>query len=376
MGSSWTFSPRDAGPSEYIEQSPALQMPYEIPLYANAVYYPNWRVYGKQPPSSLRLGFVSHILYSFAWVKPDGTIYLSDEWADERMPVDGAEGCLRAFVQLKQQYSTMKVLLSIGGGGKGSENFSSVAHDSEKVEKFVQSAKDLADQFGLDGFDINWEHPTNTQEGHDYVCLLSRLRQQFPSPHYLLTTALPAGEWALRNINLAWAQTYLDLIHLMTYDFSGPWLPLTGHQSQLYTPTAPHNDAACISCHSGVSYTLTQGVPSKKILLGIPVYGRSFPGASGINQPYEGAGGDEKVFDYRELPRPGTKECHDEAVGAAFCVDEQAGFVSYDSTRTVREKARFVSEMKLGGLFYWHVAADAVGERSLVATGYNTLHDL
>jgi hypothetical protein len=40
---------------------------YEVPLYTNAAYYPNWRVYKKQPPSSLRLGFISHVFYAFAW---------------------------------------------------------------------------------------------------------------------------------------------------------------------------------------------------------------------------------------------------------------------------------------------------------------------
>jgi chitinase len=40
---------------------------YEIPFFLNAAYYPNWRIYRKQPPSSLRLGFISHIFYAFAW---------------------------------------------------------------------------------------------------------------------------------------------------------------------------------------------------------------------------------------------------------------------------------------------------------------------
>lgn len=40
---------------------------YEVPFFVNAAYYPNWRIYREQPPSSLRLGFVSHIFYSFAW---------------------------------------------------------------------------------------------------------------------------------------------------------------------------------------------------------------------------------------------------------------------------------------------------------------------
>ncbi|KLJ05889.1 hypothetical protein EMPG_10671 [Blastomyces silverae] len=138
-----------------------------------------------------------------------------------------------------------------------------------------------------------------------------------------------------------------------------------------------------MSCSSGVAYLLSWGVPAGKILLGIPVYGRAFPGAYGINQVYDRGGG-EKVFDYRELPLPGTEEVHDDVVGAAYCVDVGggggggggAGFISYDSPRTVTQKAQFVSEFGLGGLFYWHLATDADVEtkRSLVATGYDALH--
>lgn len=33
----------------------------------NAVYYPNWRAYRQQPPSSLSLSFITHIYYAFVW---------------------------------------------------------------------------------------------------------------------------------------------------------------------------------------------------------------------------------------------------------------------------------------------------------------------
>jgi hypothetical protein len=69
------------------------------------------------------------------------------------MPVDGTEGCLRAFTQLKRQYPQMKVILSVGGGGKGSENFARVARSPPAVEKFASSARALVDQFDLDGID-------------------------------------------------------------------------------------------------------------------------------------------------------------------------------------------------------------------------------
>lgn len=71
------------------------------------------------------------------------------------MPVDGTNGCLRAFAQLKQQYSKMKVILSVGGGGKGSENFALVAQSQSRLEKFVRTSRQLVDEFGLDGIDGN-----------------------------------------------------------------------------------------------------------------------------------------------------------------------------------------------------------------------------
>ncbi|KAJ5921611.1 hypothetical protein N7454_009085 [Penicillium verhagenii] len=341
---------------------------YEVPLYTNAAYYPNWRIYRKQPPSSLRLGFISHVFYAFAWVKEDGTVYLSDEWADTQMPVDGTKGCLRAFVQLKQQYSQMRVILSVGGGGKGSENFAAVAHNRSKAETFVRTARGLVDQYGLDGIDIDWEHPSDAKEGKDYVRLLGHLREVLPAPQYVLATCLPAGQWALQNIDLSAAEKHLDMINLMAYDFSGSWIAETGHQAQLYgTPT---------SCYLAVSYVLSQGVPSRKLILGVPTYGRSFLESNGPGQGYKGCGGEDGVFDYCDLPRPGSQEILDSEAGAAYCVGGDGGFVTYDVPATVEQKAQLVTSTKLGGLFYWNICSDSRGPRSLIETGYNTLHDM
>lgn len=264
---------------------------------------------------------------------------------------------------------------------------------------------------------MDWEHPSDAQQGQDYLFLLSRLRAALPSPDYIVTTALPAGEWALRYINLSLVQQYVDLILVMCYDFSGPWGSRTGHQSQLLSPpqlssttddpdgdiddaahspntttptTDDNSDAATdpsgagttttgentLSCHSAMTYILSQGVLPRKLLLGIPVYGRSFLGATDVNQPYTSAGGEDGVFDYRDLPRPGAQEAHDDVVVAAYCVGGDGGFVSYDTPKTVEQKARFASSLGLGGLFYWHIAADKRGVESLIETGYKTLHDM
>jgi chitinase len=223
---------------------------------------------------------------------------------------------------------------------------------------------------------VDWEHPSNSQQGLDYVYLLSQLRETLPAPRYLLTAALPAGEWALKHISLALAQQFVDLLMIMCYDFSGSWVDRTGHQAQLFTPAQPHNEAAGVSCQSCMTYLLSKGVNPKKMLLGIPVYGRSFRGSDNINQPYAGCAGEDGTFDYSELPRPGATEVHDDTVGAAYCAGGDGGFVSYDTPRTVEQKAKFVTRLGLGGLFYWHITADKRGPKSLIETGYNTLHDM
>jgi len=340
----------------------------------NGVYYPAWRVYKGESPSSLPLGFISHVFYSFAWVREDGTVYLSDEWADTQIEVDGTKGCLNSFRQLKEQYTQLKVILSVGGGGKGSDSFAAVAENPQRRETFARTAHQLVIDYGLDGIDIDWEHPSDRQQGRNYVLLLQNLRRYLPSSAYTLTTALPAGEWALQHIPLGEASRYLNFINLMAYDYAGSWTPASGHHAQLYTPNNPHSDAARISGQTAVSYLRSKGVPAEKIVFGVPTYGRSFLGTNNVGQAYIGHGGEEGTFEYKDLPRPGSTEYVDEGCGAAYCTGHDGGFVSYDNPDTVRQKVGFVKQHGLGGIFFWTGTGDAKGPRSLVETSFNSLH--
>lgn len=211
-------------------------------------------------------------------------------------------------------------------------------------------------------------------QGQNYNQLLAMLRSYLPSPTYIITSALPAGEWALRNINLAEAVCYLDFVNLMAYDFSGPWTKVCGHHAQLHCPPQlAGGDATAASCSSAVTYLLSKEVPSHKILLGVPTYGRSFLGATKVGQTFHGHGGEEGTFEYRDLPRPGTHEQIDELAVAAFCVGSDGGFVTYDNPRTVLLKALFAKQNRLGGLFYWTGTADLPGPRSLIQAGHSGL---
>jgi len=221
---------------------------------------------------------------------------------------------------------------------------------------------------------VDWEQPSSQTEGHNYLSLLTTLRQYFPHSAYTLTSALPANEWALSNIPLAHATQHLTYLNLMAYDFVGHWSPVTGHHAQLYASQAntPSGSAA-------TAYCLAHGVPPQLILLGIPCYGRSFLSATGPGQTYMGHGGDNEsgTFEFRDLPRPGSREVVDDRACAAYCVGGDGGFVSYDVPATVKVKAGFVKAAGLAGLFYWSGTGDRVDadeEGSLVMAGYCRLH--
>lgn len=65
------------------------------------------------------------------------------------------QGCLRSFAALKKhpRSAHAKVILSVGGGGEGSNNFASMARDPFLRRQFAASAKEMVDYFGLDGID-------------------------------------------------------------------------------------------------------------------------------------------------------------------------------------------------------------------------------
>jgi chitinase len=62
-------------------------------MYINAVYYPNWRVYRNQPPSSLNFGMISHVFYAFAkWVTPSDAVVKMEKLTFHRVSEDGSIG--------------------------------------------------------------------------------------------------------------------------------------------------------------------------------------------------------------------------------------------------------------------------------------------
>lgn len=369
----------------------ASPRPRDQPL--NAVYYPSWRIYKGLSPANLQLDFINRIYYAFVLPNPDGTLRSLDEYADNEIEADGVSGCIAATAQVKQHHgdddnnnnNKIELLFSIGGG-TGSGPFPELASSESSRETFARSCRELVDAHGFDGVDIDWEHPDSPVSGADYLALLRTLREHLPSPQYLLTTALPVGEWVLQHVDLHAASGFLDGLNLMSYDFAGSWTEVAGHHAQLLAPCAggpvmeEHHPILRTSAHAGVEYVVSRGFPREKLVFGVPAYARTFAGARAVGQPF----GEAAEIDYVDLP---TGWIHgatvDEETGAAWYLDEEGdgegepkGLVSFDVPQTVRRKGAYARLLGLGGLFYWTGAGDVVGPESLVKAGYDGLRSV
>jgi chitinase len=338
---------------------------------------------------------------------PD-TLYsqLTDRHTDCEVSVDGGTGCINAFRRLQAtKHSNLKIILSIGGG-TATEIFNEVTVDATRLQKLADTARTLVDDLGMNGIDIDWEYPSNEPQSLQYYRLIERLRTALPSPRYLVTIAVPAGAWALRHMNPGEVSKHVDMINLMAYDFVGPFPGVTksGHHARLRSSEGGQNRSVIerISGETAISFLLRQGVPREKIILGLPLYGRSFIGANGPEQGFHGHGGRDGIIEFRHLLQTQSgqanggggpsHEASDDAITsvppsenfdpdlvAAWRVGPNTNnggeFITYDNDKSVRAKAEFVKDQGLGGLFYWHIGFDKPkGAGSLVDVGGEVLN--
>ncbi|KAJ8096789.1 glycoside hydrolase superfamily [Lipomyces tetrasporus] len=357
----------------------------------SVIYFTNWSIYGRQffiwnLPST----YLTHVIYAFANVNPStGAVYLSDSYADAEIHFSGDSwnepgtnlyGNFKQLFLLKKKQRTLKVLLSIGGWTY-SGNFPSVAASPSLRANFVTTAVALVRDLGLDGLDIDWEYPTAGAQAANYVQLLKELRAGLDAyaqklktsagttPTFLLSVAAPCGPYYYNMLDIAGMDKYLNFWNLMGYDFAGSWSTVAGHQANIY--------GGEVSVDAALKAYLAAGVDKKKIIVGMPLYGRAFVGTDGPGKSYTGVGGgsyEDGVWDYKVLPRSGATEYLDSTSIASWSYDKSSRtMISYDTPSCARLKAGYIKSKGLGGAMWWEASTDAPvsGPRCLVKTIVN-----
>jgi chitinase len=277
---------------------------------------------------------------------------------------------------LKKKHRNLKILLSIGGWTYSS-NFAPAAATPSGRSIFATSAVSLIKDLGLDGIDIDWEYPKDSIEAANLVHLLQACREalnsygrSLPCPHHFeLTVACPAGAQNYQKMDLKGMNHLLDFWNLMAYDFAGSWDTTAGHQANLF-PSRSNPASTPFSIDAAVKYYISQGIEPRKIVLGMPIYGRAFENTDGPGKPFGGTGQgtwEAGVYDFKKLPLPGAHEVHDQEAGATYCYDPaKRVMVTYDTIAMAETKAEWIRREHLGGGMWWESSADRQREGSLI----------
>jgi chitinase len=346
-----------------------------------AGYFISWGAYERNyRPRDIDATKFTDIIYAFADIK-DGEITLGDAAAD-----------LRNFAELRQLRSKnddLKLLIAVGGWA-GSTHFSDAAATRQSRRRFADSAVAFLRNHGFDGIDLDWEFPVSggkegnirrPEDREDFTRLLQALRAALDAAgeadgkRYLLTIAAGGSAEYVANTEVAKIAGIVDRFGLMSYDFAGAWSKRSGHNAPLFAdPANPSPDAAHKSVAAAVTRLLQAGVPAKKLLLGLPLFGRTWRGCDRQNNgEYQECLGPAKgtwedgVLDYQDIAanyliNRAFERHFNQTARVPFLFDAESGqFISYDDAESFRYKVEFLEEQRLGGAIYWEITADRKG---------------
>lgn len=281
-----------------------------------------------------------------------------------------------ALNALKHDNPSLTVLVSIGGW-TWSGDFSDMALTEQSRKIFIDSAVKFVEKYQLDGLDIDWEYPGMSGDSHryrpedkqNYTLLLKELRSRFDhekkSLHrrLLISIATGASTEFLEHTEMARVQKYVDTVNLMSYDYYVPsWDKTTGHHAPLFTNPA---DPKKISADRTIHEYESAGVPAKKLVLGVPFYGKSWSQVPdqthGLFQPGKEAPNTYLPYNsLTSLQADGYIRYWDAQASAPYLYNRDTQtFISYEDPESLKKKCEYVIDHKLAGVMFWEYSGDS-----------------
>ena len=189
----------------------------------------------------------------------------------------------------------------------------------------------------------------------DYVLMLQALKRTFGNS-FTVSTAIPTFNKGL-NYPIEQIFATCDYVNLMSYDLLGGE-PHTRHHAPLFG--AP-GDPFPFNVYASVNFLLRRLVDRRKIIVGMPAYGRFFTlttGSNGVGAPTDGTVG---YITYNSIcariRNNELREQWDDNQKVPFAISGNF-WVGYDNMQSVTEKANYINALNLGGAMFWAIEQD------------------
>ena len=232
----------------------------------------------------------------------------------------------------KSENPNIKICISIGGGALTTEqanNWSNLIDNPQNTPTIVTKIVEYVLNNNLDGVDVDleWQYVTS-----GYSNFVINLNTELDKYSKIITAALP-GTTKYTNITNNALQVF-DFIHIMAYDFKGPWKPTDSGQHSSYS----HAEQSINFWKNSI------GVSGKKLTLGVPFYGYDFTNSSNVS-----------AFTFSSMVSLNTSYADIDNVGSKF----------YNGRPTIRSKVKLASK-EVNGIMIWELGQDSFTEYSLL----------
>jgi len=349
------------------------------PCQEVVAYYASWKWYDRDKlvnPSTIDFSKYTIINYAFFKPQANGVIVPGDTWADSKL-LGNSE--YNSNLVEEARLNGVRVCISIGGY-TWSDSFPVLASSVVTRKKFAIECSRIIRKYNVDGVDIDWEYPGykahggSEQDKTNFTLLLKEIRSQLDllelelNKSLILSIASGVSRTHINSIEWEKVEPLVDMVNLMTYNYSGPWDRFTNHHTPLF---CSDQNLSLTSVDASLKYLINEkGFDSDKINLGMAFYARtaitlkdaSLHSRSDMRPDDKTFRSDKGAPEYYNVLLNSHKYDYswDDDCKVPFMTGKNGlkSFVSYDDPVSVGLKAGYVLSKKLRGAVIWELTGD------------------
>lgn len=262
-----------------------------------------------------------HKMTSATFLHLNHAIYFGlDVDGNGNLQIDKVE---RSLIILDSLRADKPVHLSVCFGGWGrSDFFVEMTASMEKRQNFCEQVLQMCQKYHINGVDVDWEFPHEKSQQEGFVQLIKDLHKTL-SPHDLDIT-VAVGFWRKQARLVASVEPFISRVNLMLYD---NYSPFKGQAS--YTLVKR-------SCNR----FMRMGIPSEKLLIGVPFYGRH-------------RWKHKRTMAYHDVEHPEESISRKGVYKGYF----------FDVPATLNRKIEYIKNTNKGGIMIWELGQDLDTEK-------------